>query len=123
MKSTHVSLVALAALFAVSQAQAMQAQNMMMKLRDMAADKYRKALQVAGNNFKSVEHATTTFTHVNNKIFTAWAAADAYDVEATSLRENPSFNPITSKAMDHMIKTKQEARDAYTKAYGSPESK
>jgi len=122
MKSTYLSLIALVALCAGSQIQAMTQENMM-QLKKMAAAKYREALKVAGDKFSAVDQATKKFTKVNEKIFQAWAAAEAFTAENDALKGNPDFNPVTSKANEHLTKAKEEARKAYTEAYGTPDFK
>lgn len=120
MKRTYVSLIALVALFAVSQAQAMQNDEGVQLLMDKAEGKYAAELQAARaqNNFAAIDVASKKLIRVQNQILKLQQAVKAYKEGVEANKSNPNFNPMTSEFMARLIKAQNEAVQAYTSAYG-----
>lgn len=135
MKSTYVSLIALTALFVVSQAQAMQpmqlrsneesVQLLMKKFEEKynllmkkTEEKYNEAIRRAGTNRTAITDTLNVHNGVVDKISQYYHAIKTYEVELAAEKINPNYNPLTSDKLKRVNETSDDALRAYRNAYG-----
>jgi hypothetical protein len=120
MKNMYLSLLALVALCAASQAQAMEKNTKTIaSMRTQAKQKYQDALKKAGENSDARTQAKNAYTHVSDKINAYQTALDRYSAEQDAEAYNVEYNPQTSHTMHKLNTKKDDAITAYKKTYGA----